>query len=493
MSAPASILVAGRDAPLWLAVNVLHTALRPAGVTVTAVELPAQQRACDVHVTLPALEALHTLLGIEEAGLLRATGGAFSLGQMFAGFSAGRPPFMHAYGAYGAPIEGQGFFPFWLKARSLGLHVELEDFSPTAAAAKQGRVFIPDATTEAFGRTDYGYHLPAAAYAALLKARAVKAGVAIHQAHGFVVAPGADGIAALDLGGRRRVEADLYVDMTGGMMEALSVGITSWRRWFPCDRLLAVAGPRLKSLPSYAQVRAQSDGWLAFHPSQAGTHLLRAYDGARLSDDEALHAAAAVSGMTLNDAVVSAMDPGCRDALWAGNCVALGEGACRFDAIDGVDLQAVHTGLVHLLSLFPVDDRPVAERAEYDRVVRQAFERMRDFQAAHYLLNRYGRPDFWARAREVAPPPQLARKIAAFRARGTVAWLDEETFSEDSWRALFVGHGLEADSYDPRIDRVDPQVIKRDLRGILSFIKDQVTEQASHEAYIELFCAAEGQ
>ncbi len=492
MSAPASIIVAGRDAPLWLAVNALHTALSPTGVTVTAVELPAQQRADDVYATLPALEALHNLLGLDEAQVLQATGGAFSLGQMFAGFSGGRPPFMHAYGTYGASIEGQGFFPFWLKARSLGLNVELEDFSLTAAAAKQGRVFIPDATTQAFGRTDYGYHLPAAAYTALLKARAIKAGVTVHETHDFGVLPGADGIGALDLGGRR-VSADLYVDTTGRMMDALNIAITSWRTWFPCDRLLAVAGPRLKSLPSYAQVRAQSDGWLAFHPSQMRTHLLRAYDSARLSDDDALQAAAAVSSLVLGDAVVSVSDPGCRERLWAGNCVAIGEAACRFDAIDSVDLQAVQTGLVHLLSLFPVNDTPVAERTEYDRVVGRAFERIRDFQAAHYLLNRYGRPDFWARAREVEPPPELKSKIAAFSARGTIAWLDDETFSEDSWRALFVGHGLEPDSYDPRIDRVDPQVIKRDLRGILSFIKDQVTEQASHDSYIELFCAAGGQ
>jgi tryptophan halogenase len=492
MSAPATLLVAGRDAPLWLAVNVLHAALSPAGVTVAAVELPAQQRADDVYVTLPALEALHNLLGLEEAKVLQATGGAFSLGQMFAGFSGGRPPFMHAYGTYGATIEGQGFFSFWLKARSLGLNVELEDFSLTAAAAKQGRVFIPDATTEAFGRTDYGYHLPAAAYTALLKARAVEAGVTVHEARGFGVLPGGDGIAALDLGGRK-VSADLYVDTTGAMMDALNVGTMSWRTWFPCDRLLAVAGPRLKSLPSYAQVRAQSDGWLAFHPSQRGTHLLRAYDSARLSDDEALHAAAAVSGLVLGDAVVSANEPGRRERLWAGNCVAIGEAACRFDAIDSVELQAVQTGLVHLLSLFPVDEAPAAERQEYDRVAGRAFERLRDFQAAHYLLNRYGRPDFWAQARAVEPPPELKSKIAAFSARGTIAWLDDEAFSEDSWRALFVGHGLVPDSYDPRIDRVDPLVIKRDLRGLLSFIKDQVTEQASHESYIELFCAAEEQ
>lgn len=487
---PGSVLVAGRDAPFWLAVNVLQTALAPAGIKIDAVALSSQNRADDVHATLPALEALHRLLGLDEAEVLRATGGTFSLGQMFTGFAGSRAPFFHAYGSYGAPIEGQAFFPFWLKARSLGLNVELEDFSLTAAAAKQGRVLIPDAETEAFGRTDYGYHLPAAAYTALLKARAVKAGVTIHAAHSFGVTRGEAGIAALDLDGGRRVTADLFVDATGALMDALGVGRSSWRPWFPCDRLLTVAAPRMRSIPSYAQVRAQSDGWLAFHPSQARTHLVRAYAGAELSDDEALASTAVVSGLMLGDAVVSTLDPGCRERLWVGNCVAIGEAAGRFDAIDRVDLHAVQTGLVHLLSLFPVDGDRAALRAEYDRVVGQTFARIRDFQAAHYLLNRYGRSALWRRARDAVPPPELAQKIAAFSARGAIAWLDDETFSEDSWRALFIGHGLTPDGYDPRADRVDPLVIKRDLRTILGFIKDQVGQQASHDSYLELFCSA---
>lgn len=491
MSAPRSIIVAGRDAPLWLAVNVLHTALSPAGIKIDAVELPSQQRADDVHATLPALEALHTLLGFEEVDVLRKTGGAFSLGQMFTGFAGSRAPFFHAYGSYGAPIEGQAFFPFWLKARSLGLNVELEDFSLTAAAAKQGRVLVPDATTEAFGRTDYGYHLPAAAYATLLKARAVKAGVTIHATRALGVTRGEAGVVALDLDGGRTIAADLFVDTTGALMDALDVARSSWRAWFPCDRLLAVSAPRFQSIPSYAQVRAQSDGWLAFYPSQARTHLVRAYAGAELSDDEALASTAVVSGLALGDAVVSVSDPGCRERFWQGNCVAVGEAAGRFDALDAVDLHAVQTGLVHLLSLFPAGEAWTALRAEYDRVVGRTFARIRDFQAAHYRLNRYGRSSFWSRAGEATPSPELAQKIAAFQARGAVAWLDDETFSEDSWRALFTGHGLVPDSHDPRIDRVDPLVIKRDLKTILGFIKDQVTEQASHDSYLELFCAAD--
>ena len=179
--APSKVVVVGRDAALWLAANVIRAALGPAGVTVQVVELPSLISASDLHAAQPPLEALHNLLRIDESALLRATGGTFSLGQNFTDSAGGASAFFHAQGAYGAPIDGKDFFAYWLKARALGLNVAFEDFCLTAAAAKQGRMLIPDEATEVFGRTDYGYHLPAVAYVASLKALAVRQGVTVHQ------------------------------------------------------------------------------------------------------------------------------------------------------------------------------------------------------------------------------------------------------------------------------------------------------------------------
>jgi tryptophan halogenase len=103
MSAPInSVVVVGRDVALWLAASVLRTALAPSGVGVTAVELPSHLRPGDVQTTLPALEALHTRLRIDESALLRATRGAFTLGQNFSDVSGATPAFFHAHGSYGS-------------------------------------------------------------------------------------------------------------------------------------------------------------------------------------------------------------------------------------------------------------------------------------------------------------------------------------------------------------------------------------------------------
>jgi tryptophan halogenase len=485
-----TVVVVGRDAPLWLAACVVQSALGPAGVRVKAVELPSLLRAHDVYATLPALEALHNQLRIDEATLLGRTRGAFSLGQNFVDALGATPAFFHAYGSYGAPIDNGAFFPYWLKARGFGLQVALQDFCLTAAAAKHGRMLIPDGATEIYGRADYAYHLPAIAYAGWMKAVAIQRGVEVHEAATVDVVRNLDNgdIAAVDIGEGRRIDGEFFIDATGAEARligaALAVQRESWRRYFPADRRLVSCGSRLASIPPYAEIRACGDGWVGLYPSQALTHVVQAYSSALCSDDQALQAAATVSGLSLRDAVVEVSDPGRCAIAWERNCVAVGEAACIFDPVHCVDLQAVQLSLVHLLSLFPVRSDCAAERAEYNRILRLAFERMRDFQSAHYVINCYAAAPFWSEARRAGAPAELTHKMETFRARGEVPLLENETFSLDSWRALFVGHGVLPETYDPMIDRTPPERMKQEFRRILGFIKDKVREQASHDGYL---------
>ena len=491
--APDTIVVVGRDAALWLAVNVLQAALRPAGVTVEAVELPTRLGPADVHATLPALEALHGLLGLDEAALLRATHGAFSLGQNFADVSGATAAFFHAHGAYGAPIDNRDFFPFWLKARRLGLNVAFEDFSLVAAAAKQGRVLLPDEETENFGRADYGYHLPAMAYAGSLKALARRRGVTIQQAAVIEIEldPDTGDIAALSLDQGQRIAGDVFIDVTGddaSVIGALGDASESWREDFPADRVLRAQAPRFASLPPYAELRAWARGWVGLYPSQAANHVIQVYSSSLCTDEQALQVATSVSGLALSDVTIAVSNPSRRHEAWTRNCVALGNAACAFDPVHGVELHAVQLGLVHLLSLFPTRADFGPERNAYNETVREAYERLRDFQSAHYVVNRYLAAPFWEQAREAVIPPVLAHKIATFQARGEIPPSEHETFVADSWRALFVGHGMTPDTHAPMIDRTSPEIMKGEFRRILGFIKEQVLKQPTHDLYLESLC-----
>lgn len=485
------VVVVGRDAALWLSAAVIQKALRPSGVSVEAVELPSALGAADVYTTLPPLEALHSQLQIDEAVLLRRTQGSFSLGQNFVDASGEAPAFLHAYGSAGAQIDGRDFFAYWLKARGLGLQVGLEDFSLTAAAARHGRLMIPDDESEIYGRSDYGYHLPAADYVGTLKALAAHFGVVSHRADavGAELDPECGCILRLNCGDGRSIEGQLFIDAAGLGGDLIGAGLAvsreSWRVHFPTDRLLVASGPKFQSTPVYAEIRACEGGWSALYPSRAQTHVVHAYSNALSSDEEALASAASNTGLSLANPVVRALDQGPRIVAWERNCIAIGEAACMFDPIHGVDLHAVQLGLVHLLACFPTYGGFEAERAEYNRVTRSAFARIRDFQSVHYALNRYGSSPLWTQAREAAVSPELAHRIGTFRARGEVAPWEDDSFLPDSWRALFIGHGLAPESYLPTVDRTPPEEMKAQFRRMLGFVKEQVLRQPTHDQYLE--------
>jgi tryptophan halogenase len=151
-------------------------------------------------------------------------------------------------------------------------------------------------------------------------------------------------------------------------------------------------------------------------------------------------------------------------------------------------------GLVHLLHLFPVQADFSVERNEYNHNVRSAFERMRDFQSAHYHLNGYGLNhhglnradgDFWSRARALPVSAELAHKIDAFRARGEAAQYEDEAFTIDDWQALFLGHGLVPETWDPAVERTPAELRGSELTRIQDFIRRKVEEQRSHAAYLQ--------
>jgi tryptophan halogenase len=217
------------------------------------------------------------------------------------------------------------------------------------------------------------------------------------------------------------------------------------------------------------------------------TGILHAYSSHLSSDEVALESATAAAGAELVDVSCHRVDPYIRSRVWEGNCIAVGGAACGLDPVHDVDLHVLQLGLVHLLSLFPVSEQFAAERAEYNRLIRSYYERVRDFQCAFYALAPYVGA-FWQQLRPRAMPPPLEHKIATFRARAVIAPLEDETFSPESWQALFTGLGVVPETWPPAIDRIAPQRLQEQLCRMLEFIKGQVTEQPSHNGYLDSLC-----
>ena len=453
--------------------------------------MPSLLSAQDAYASQPALEAFHNLLGFEEGDVLRASAGVFSLGQSFVNFSGPQPPFFRPYGAHGARLNRLPFAQVWIKARQKGLNIAFEDFSLNAAAAKQGRFFAPNDETRAFGRCDYAYHLSAQAYAHFLKVQALRRGVVCTSARLFDARRDADGdIDALLLSDGRIVEGDLFIDATGAdsllLGQAMQMGFESWSAWFPFDRQIAAAADPLKVLPAYSQVRALKDACLHLTPTQSHTSVVLAYDSSTASDEAALQNAAVVSHMRLRDgAVVSPLTPGRRRQAWVGNCVAVGAAAAAFDPIDHVGLHSLQLALAHLITLFPLDRDMTIERTDYNALMAQALEHLRDYQMAHYRLNRNFNQPMWDALRAMATPERLTQRLEVFAARGRLPRFDEDSFDDDDWMALLLGHGVMPESYDLAVDMTPDEDAIGGIQHMLGFIRRQVETMAPMNAYLD--------
>lgn len=490
------VVICGRDVAAWLTANALWRALGSTGLEIEVVELPSLLRPHDTLASLPALEALHRLLGFDEYEILKATAGTYSLGQRFVNFAGARPAFFHPYSGHGTTINRVPFAQLYIQARTGGLNVAFEDFSLGAAAAKQGRFFLPTPDINAFNKCDYAYHLNASVYAAYLRAQARRRGVKDVATRGFeAVRDAATGyVQALNLADGRIVEGDLFIDATGVdsllLGGAEGVGFDSWSEWFPDNRVLTAAADPLRSLPPYGQVHALNHSVLHLTPLQTMTGLTHVYRDVNMRDEEALELAGIITNLKMRpDATVSPLHAGRRGDAWTGNVVAVGEAACVFNPIDAAGLHSLHIALAYLIPLFPVMRDVAVEAAEYNRIIRQAYERLRDFQICHFKLNQNFDKPYWDGARSIVVPDTLRDKIDLFLARGRILSLDEETFEPDSWLAIFFGHGLMPQSWERIADRVSRDDAVTQFKRMLGFIRQQVEGMSSHDAFLEIHAA----
>src|SRR5690606_32936423 len=109
---------------------------------------------------------------------VRATQATYKLGIKFVDWHNRREQYFHPFGALGKPMEGHDFYQCWLKARALGEHCSLQDFSPCNVMAENGRFFQANkARNTPIGGANYALHLDAGDLALYLRRYAEARGV----------------------------------------------------------------------------------------------------------------------------------------------------------------------------------------------------------------------------------------------------------------------------------------------------------------------------
>jgi tryptophan halogenase len=160
---------------------------------------------------------------------------------------------------------------------------------------------------------------------------------------------------------------------------------------------------------------------------------------------------------------VTAFSAGRRQNFWEHNCVALGQAAVQLEPLAGAELHFSQLGVGTLIELFPLRAPSAIEGAEYNRVMAEQADALRDFTIAHYRLGAQRPGAFWAAARALPPPERLAHRLDLFAASGRINIMDFETFEEVDWAWLLLGSRVVPQAMElqirSRLEDVDPQRI----------------------------------
>jgi tryptophan 7-halogenase len=490
-----SVAILGGGVVGWLSAAVL-TSMLGEEVSIVVLECQADKtRGCCTHATIPPLKALHQMLGIEEADLLKKTQGSFKLGTQFVNWGALGNRYFHPHGQYGAEFDAISLHHWWLKARQEDPDTPpLEALSLAAAMGSEGRFTHPVPDRRMIQSTfDYAYNLDETLYGDYLAQLAKGRGVAVMQAEISQIERDAETgfVTTICLDNDQIIEADLYLDCTGSVGQlikgALGAQFDDWSHYLSCDRTVSVACQRGPDLYPATRITQREAGWQWLTPMQHQTSTGYVYASAYLTDeDAAANLFDNLEGRALGDPAYTSFKNGRCKTPFQKNVVALGDAAGLLEPLEATSLQMVQSGLMRLLALWPTKSCDPLLAQEYNDVTASEWELARDFLILHYKATIRTDTAFWRLCQDMAIPDGLAHRIDHWKASGRLISPRSELFQPASWLSVYVGQGVDAGGWDPladaRANRIEP---KARLAGIAKVISETIAQMPLHKDVIE--------
>ena len=493
-----TIVIVGGGTAGWMSATALATVLKGSH-RIRLVESDEIGIIGVGEATIPHIASFNRILGIDEDAFLRATQGTFKLGIEFVNWGRLGDRYMHGFGRVGQDLWTVPFDQYWRKMRKLGRAAPLEQYSITRMASKAGRFQPPraDLPNSPLGEIAYAYHFDAALYARHLRGIAESRGV--QRVEGRIVQvhqrPADSHVTAVQLESGRQVAGELFIDCSGfrGLLieQTLKTGYEDWTHWLPCDRALAVPCEPVPQPTPYTRSTAHRAGWQWRIPLQHRIGNGHVYCSAHVSDDEAAATLLAnLDGRPLADPRPIRFATGMRRKLWNANVVAVGLASGFLEPLESTSIHLIQSTIQQLIDFFPSRAFRQTDIDAFNRRARFQFERIRDFIILHYHLNQRSDAPFWQACAHMAIPDTLAEKIALYRSSGRTLRVDNELFTEVAWLQVMEGQNLEAESYHPLADLIDPDQTQAYLDSVREVIAKCVQTMPTHAEFIAQHCAA---
>ncbi|WP_158970235.1 tryptophan halogenase family protein [Paraglaciecola sp. L3A3] len=442
--------------------------------------------------TIPTLQFFHEILNINEAELLKATGGTFKLGISFENWKTKEHKYFHAFGETGKGCWAADFQHFWLRGKKLGLKHEFGDFCVEQVAAQMDK----------FARVknkgiNYAYHIDATKYAAYLRTLCEK-NTSFSRVEGKIASvdllQNSGEIGSLTLESGQKFEGDLFIDCTGQRAlligEALNTPFEDWSHWLVNDSAIAVQTKSTESPKPYTRSIAHDSGWQWKIPLQhrVGNGII--YSSKFMSDTDAeKHLLNNIEGETLTSPRKIAFKTGTRKLHWNKNCVAIGLSSGFLEPLESTSIHLIQQSIIRLLKLFPVNGLRQVDINEFNQQTAVDIDSIRDFIILHYVVTERKDSPYWQYQQEMQLPDSLKHRIELFKQSGHVCLKNDELF-EDSWMQVMIGQGLIPQNYHPIVDNMSDNELFKFLNDMRELEYKRASSLPSHQKFIDLYCAA---
>ncbi|WP_269455102.1 tryptophan halogenase family protein [Microbulbifer elongatus] len=483
------VVIAGGGTAGWMAAAALAKLLGK-NLDIRLVESETIGTVGVGEATIPTLHLFHQLLGIDEREMMAATNATFKLGIAFENWKETGQDYIHSFGAAGKDCWACNFSHFWVRGRELGIAHDIGDYTREHLAARMGRYAVSPRSE----RT-HAYHFDASLYAKYLRTLAEKYGVV--RIEGKIDQVQLDHhsgyIQSLRLENGETLEGDLFIDCTGfrGLLidQALHTGFDDWGHWLPCDRAVAVQTGKSENPVPYTRSIARESGWQWRIPLQSRTGNGLVYCSHYMDEEQATKLLLKnVEGEPLNAPRVIPFRTGTRRLHWNKNCIAIGLSSGFIEPLESTSIHLIQRSIVRLLTLFPSDGIVQTDVDEYNQLIREETENVRDFVILHYKLTDRIDSEFWRHCRGMAIPESLTRRMEVFAQSGRVYQNGTELFGESSWLQVMLGQGLMPKRYHPIVDMMSEHELTNFLAGIRRQVRDTVESWPNHMEFIEHYC-----
>ncbi len=446
--------------------------------------------------TIPPIQHVNSVLGLDEAEFLRETKATIKLAIRFENWRVIGEQYYHTFGAPGRSQAFCHFHHYWTRARQAGYDTNLWDYDLNylcAEANKFAKLKVNDPVWE----LPYAYHFDSSLYGQYLRRYSERLGVV--RTEGLIEDAELDAesghVKTLILRDGRRIDGDFFVDCSGGrgllIRQKLGTEFEDWGHWLPCDRAMAVPSERFEATLPFTRSIAHAAGWQWRIPLQHRNGNGLVYSSRHYSDDEA-------ADLLLNNLDSKAVaEPkiipfrtGRTKKQWNANVVAVGLSSGFLEPLESTSIYLIQSAIVRLVHLFPhagVTDELVNE---YNRQSKIEFELIRDFIIMHYYLNERDDSDFWRDLQSMEIPERITRKMELFRANGTLNQDQLDIFLEPSWLQVMLGQGIEPRDYHPLADSLTDAQLKDKLANTKKTKQQPLPQIPSHDEFLKMFCSA---